>query len=252
MITLSLNGRQQGRTIVAKVYLLVVYMTEKVLCVSEKVSKSRGMGGVCLDMKVVFIGPATVGKTSLIGRYCTNTFRPELLSTIGVSFFSHPVIADDCDVTLMIWDTAGEERFRSVAPSLLRGSDGIVLVFDLMREESFDDLSIYYDMFVNTVTIPDDSDPPILLLGNKNDLLEGKDISQEFKQRIESWREERQIKLYSHVSAKTGFGVNDAMFRLAKLLVNRKGYGCDAIKNTANIVLQPVEVEEAPQSRRCC
>lgn len=204
----------------------------------------------CCDMKVVFVGPATVGKTSLIGRYCMNTFRPETLSTIGVSFFSHPVDVDGCKTELMIWDTAGEERFKSVAPSLLRGTDGVVLVYDLTREQSFADLSIYYDMFINNVAVPDDSDPPILLLGNKNDLLNEEGVSTEFKGQVQAWCEERQIKLVYEVSAKTGYGVQDAMYNLAYLLVNRKGYGSKTVNRTSTIILQPSEVQEIP--KQCC
>ena len=123
-----------------------------------------------IDLKVVVLGVASVGKTSIINRYCNDSFREDSLSTIGAGFFTHSIKINDTEVTLMLWDTAGEERFRSVAPSLLRGSNGLVLVYDVTNVQSFNELEIYLEMFLDVVNVNAMSVMPVLLLGNKTDL----------------------------------------------------------------------------------
>ena len=198
------------------------------------------------DLKIVFVGSASVGKTSLINRYCHNSFHPETLSTIGVSFFSHHLTVGDSEVTLMIWDTAGEERFRSVAPSLIRGSDGLVLVFDLTSPQSLDDADIYFDMFLQTVEIPDPERPPVLLLGNKKDLTDENPQLRVSGDAVAAWCERRHVTLCESVSAKTGENVDTAMRKLAEELVldgnNRRKFA-EAVH---------VEPGQGQGSRTCC
>ena len=179
-------------------------------------------GSLTGDFKIVFVGSACVGKTSLITRYCLNQFFPQTYSTIGVSFFTKPVTLESTEVNFTIWDTAGEERFRSVAPCLLRGSDGLVIVYDLTSEQSLQDVDIYFEMFQQVVEIEDEGQPPVLLLGNKRDLT---DESPELKvpdDAVRAWCSQRNVSLCEEVSAKTGENVEEAMKKLAELLVRNE------------------------------
>ena len=81
-----------------------------------------------IDLKIVLLGPAGVGKTCVINRYCNETFIESTQSTIGAGFFPKTITINKTDVNMMIWDTAGEERFKSVAPNLLRGANCLVLI----------------------------------------------------------------------------------------------------------------------------
>jgi small GTP-binding protein len=169
-----------------------------------------------VDLKIVVLGSAYVGKTSIINRYCHAAFSEDLRSTVGASFFTHSLTVDDTEVSMMIWDTAGEERYRSVTPSLVHGARGLVLVFDLTLQTSFTDIDIYIDLFLDNVRIDPNAPVPILLVGNKCDL-EERTVDQED---IDKWKQKNRVPLYFPVSAKTGENVEKAMLELVRFLVS--------------------------------
>ena len=169
-----------------------------------------------LDLKIVVLGAASVGKTSIIHRYCNGVFQQDTLSTIGAGFFTHTIQVDKMEVTLLLWDTAGEERFRSVAPSLLRGANGLVLVYDVTTAGSFDDLNIYLEMFLDNVQVDLSCQLPILLLGNKIDV-KARQISDT---QVASWCTKNRIVHSYLVSAKTGENIDTAMNVLVQSLLN--------------------------------
>ena len=193
-----------------------------------------------IDLKVVVLGVASVGKTSIINRYCNNTFREDSVSTIGAGFFTHSIKINDTEVTLMLWDTAGEERFRSVAPSLLRGSNGLVLVYDVTNVQSFNELEIYLEMFLYAVNVNAMSSMPVLLLGNKTDL--GKPAITELN--VEEWKKKYKIKHSAFVSAKTGENINDAFTSLVNDLIKPPNFEDN----------KPVQllVENKEKNTSCC
>ncbi|OHS99089.1 small GTP-binding protein [Tritrichomonas foetus] len=196
-----------------------------------------------LDLKIVVLGPAGVGKTCIINRYCNGSFQTDTMSTIGAGFFTHTLIIDHTDVTLMLWDTAGEERFQSVAPSLLRGASGVILTFDLTKFDSFQGIDTYMEMFLNTCQIPSGIDYPVLLLGNKSDLEErviGNDL-------VEDWKKRNNVSLYYEVSAKTGSNINEAFETFLKRFVI-------PVENSKSIPIQIIldpNVSNNSQNR-CC
>jgi small GTP-binding protein len=174
------------------------------------------MAADAIDLKVVALGAASVGKTSIIHRYCNRIFHADQVSTIGAGFFTHTMMMDNCEVTLLLWDTAGEERFRSVAPSLLRGANGLILVYDVAQPSSFNDLNIYLDMFLDTVRVDVSCELPVLVLGNKCDI-EERNVSDV---QVETWCSKNRI-IHSYlVSAKTGEGIDEAINALVKVLLN--------------------------------
>ena len=181
-----------------------------------------------LDLKIVVLGSAYVGKTSIINRYCNSTFIEDTLSTIGAGFFTRTMNVDGTEVTIMLWDTAGEERFRSVAPSLLRGANGLVLVYDLTNPNSFKDIDLYMEMFLDTCNVDPTLTLPVLLLGNKNDLV--RTITPET---VEEWKRKNKVVFSYEVSAKTGENVEKAFQTLVESLVS-------PAQNTENAPIQIV------------
>jgi small GTP-binding protein len=153
-----------------------------------------------IDLKVVALGTASVGKTSLIHRYCNGSFRSDLEIAVGAGFFTHTFMLHETEVTLLLWDTAGEERFRSVAPSLLRGSNGLILVYDLTQPKSFEELTIYLEMFLDTVAVDPLHELPVLVLGNKCDIA-NEVIS---PAQAQTWCQKNRVVHHFLVSAKTG------------------------------------------------
>lgn len=88
-------------------------------------------------LKYLLVGDSGVGKTTLLMRYCDDTFQYEYLSTIGVDFKIKPIMMDGTAINLNIWDTAGQERFRNITRSFYKGADGILLLYSLTDYDSF-------------------------------------------------------------------------------------------------------------------
>lgn len=198
-----------------------------------------------LDVKIVVLGAKNVGKTSLIQRYCNDVFTDKTKSTIGAGFYTHSTTVSDTNVSMMLWDTAGEERFRSVTPSLLRGTGGVVLVFDLFEPLSLEELDVYYDMCAMNINVTDTEESPILLLGNKSDL--GEQVVGEDS--IKLWMERHNISCYHKVSAKTGENVEAAFKDFAERLVMNVTSAQTPISIS---MAPPPKPEQVQENKKCC
>ncbi|QRV76201.1 Ras-like GTP-binding protein RYL2 [Ceratobasidium sp. AG-Ba] len=126
-----------------------------------------------LDAKVVIMGSAGVGKTSLVTRYVEERFAPQTTTTTGAFFHSKKVTVDGTKVRLQIWDTAGQERFRSMpadawrpAPMYYRGASAAILVYDITNASSFDDVKVWIEELKRNC----DPDLLIYIVGAKADL----------------------------------------------------------------------------------
>ena len=99
-----------------------------------------------LSCKVVLLGESGVGKTSIISRYTTNTFSSILMSTTGASFATKTMMLEEENqsVKFEIWDTAGQERYRALAKVFYKNASVCVLVYDITRKASFDELKKYW------------------------------------------------------------------------------------------------------------
>jgi small GTP-binding protein len=144
------------------------------------------------------------------------------------------------EVTLLLWDTAGEERYRSVAPSLLRGANGLILIYDLTERSSVEDLTIYLEMFLDTVQVDLSNELPVLVLGNKCDIEEAAVGETEVK----AWCQKNRIVHHFLVSAKTGANVENAVNTLVASLLNPR-------KVTDRPTVQ-VTVRPTVQRGACC
>ena len=114
-------------------------------------------------------------------------------------------------IKVQVWDTAGEERYRSITNAYYRGAEGILIVFDLTNKESFKNI----ENWINEVTVFTGQDVLIICLGNKSDLK--KEIS---KDSIEDFKKRTNLEIFN-VSAKTGEGVEDAFRHLIELLIKK-------------------------------
>ena len=98
-----------------------------------------------INIKVVLIGEAGVGKTSIIMRYITNIFNPRQLATQGASYVSKIVeINKNQKVKFELWDTAGEEKYRAIARVFYQNASVCILVYDITRKSSFDEIKNFW------------------------------------------------------------------------------------------------------------
>merc|ERR1712154_604897 len=104
---------------------------------SKKLRKGNKAREYDYLFKLVLIGDATVGKTSLLLRFADDCFEDNYISTIGVDFRFRTLTIDGELVKLQIWDTAGQERFRTITSAYYRGADGIILIYDITNPSTF-------------------------------------------------------------------------------------------------------------------
>ncbi|CAH2058253.1 unnamed protein product [Thlaspi arvense] len=116
--------------------------------------------------KIVIIGDSAVGKSNLLTRYARNEFNPNSKATIGVEFQTQSMVIDGKEVKAQIWDTAGQERFRAVTSAYYRGAVGALVVYDITRSSTFENVGRWLDE-LNTHS---DTTIAKMLIGNKCDL----------------------------------------------------------------------------------
>ena len=130
--------------------------------------------------KLLLIGNSGVGKSCLLLRFSDDTYSNDYISTIGVDFKIKTVELDGKTVKLQIWDTAGQERFRTITSSYYRGSHGIIIVYDITDQDSFNGVKMRLqeiDRYATSTVLK-------LLVGNKCDLTDKRvvefDVAKEF------------------------------------------------------------------------
>jgi len=154
--------------------------------------------------KLVFLGDQSVGKTSIITRFMYDTFDSTYQATIGIDFLSKTMYLEDRTVRLQLWDTAGQERFRSLIPSYIRDSSVAVVVYDITNRNSF----LNTAKWIDDVRTERGTDVVMMLVGNKTDLADKRQVSVE---EGETRAKEHDI-MFIETSAKAGFNIK-ALFR---------------------------------------
>ncbi|KAF0884435.1 RAB44 protein, partial [Crocuta crocuta] len=129
---------------------------------------------------VIFLGDSNVGKTSFLHLLHQNTFNPGLTATVGVDFRVKTLLVDNKWFALQLWDTAGQERYHSMTRQLLRKADGVVLMYDVTSQESFTHVRYWLDCLQDSGS----DGVVVLLLGNKMDREQERQVSTEAGQRL--------------------------------------------------------------------
>uniref|UniRef100_A0A8C3EUA6 small monomeric GTPase n=1 Tax=Corvus moneduloides TaxID=1196302 RepID=A0A8C3EUA6_CORMO len=125
--------------------------------------------------KLLLIGDSGVGKTCLLFRFSEDAFNTTFISTIGIDFKIRTIELDGKKIKLQIWDTAGQERFRTITTAYYRGAMGIMLVYDITNEKSFDNIKNW----IRNIEEHASSDVERMILGNKCDMNEKRQVSKE-------------------------------------------------------------------------
>ncbi|KAA6400125.1 MAG: putative ras family GTPase [Streblomastix strix] len=172
------------------------------------------------QFKVIFIGDGAVGKTSIILRFTQDYFDPDqrYKQTIGLDFFvKHLQINDKTQVSLQCWDIGGQTIGQKMIQNYIRGSNAIVLIYDITVQSSFDNLERWMS-FVNEVFAGKDNKPYLALVGNKTDLGYKRVVKLDDHSRFAN----KYGMKYFFMSARTGDNVNAAMLKIASDLAGVK------------------------------
>ena len=128
-----------------------------------------------INLKIILLGDVAVGKTSIVGRYIDNSYHEKCLSTIQAEKRTKILKQDEnTSFRLYIWDTAGQEKFKSVTRQYYRNCNGAIIVFDLTNKKTFDELN----KWINELKTHGREDTVIIILGNKSDLSDERAISE--------------------------------------------------------------------------
>ena len=173
---------------------------------------SEDIGQVNFSFKIIVIGDSAVGKSSLTLRGTKNHFKDFYTPTIGFEFLSFNIRIKNQTVKLQIWDTCGQEVYRSLISSFYRNSSLAIIVYAIDNQESFDNLESWLDE-IKSQTHPN---LRIFLIGNKSDLEDQRLIS---KETAEELVKDHNIDLFMETSAKTGINAQDVFVKAAKMLL---------------------------------
>ena len=198
-----------------------------------------------LKLKLLLIGDTSVGKTSMILKYTDNKFPQTHIATIGVEYKSKTIYTDKYKITLNIWDTSGQERFKSITKNFFRNTNGVLFVYDITSYKSFSNIknwmkdSEMYEKF--------DS----IICGNKVDLDSLREVQFEtlkefgLKQKIP----------YIETSAKDGVGINEAFKMITEEII--KGRSDEELKKefgatqSEGFNLQKAQ-KKPKEGKKCC
>eukprot|EP00658_Telonema_sp_P-2_P013245 TRINITY_DN15012_c0_g1_i2.p1 TRINITY_DN15012_c0_g1~~TRINITY_DN15012_c0_g1_i2.p1 ORF type:complete len:177 (+),score=15.79 TRINITY_DN15012_c0_g1_i2:169-699(+) len=169
--------------------------------------------------KVIIIGDAKVGKSSLMKRFIDDEFSDEYLHTIGVDYAARIVEFGHDATKLQIWDTAGQERFRIIINSYYRDSKGYIVMYDVSDIESFNHLKMWIASIAKLANKK--ADPYIMLVGNKSDV----DISDRVVSAEDGRKLANQFNIpFFETSAKTGSNVDDVFLRMISGIKSKQKY----------------------------
>ena len=185
--------------------------------------------------RVVLIGNSFVGKTALVNRYVKNEKPQNYSETVGSAFVEYSEKINNSQIQIQLWDTAGQDKYRSLCPVYFRRANAAILVYDVTEQASFDALQYWMNFFHDTAG----ADVPIFIVGNKIDLEDNIIVDVPMGQKFA----QDHGCLFFSTSAATGLNVDFLFQKVAETLLNYSPLvHKDPLKAT----------DEKSSSSRCC
>ena len=202
--------------------------------------------------KIIFLGDQYVGKSSILNRFYQDKFEPDYQATIGLDFHSKNVAINGTSVRLLLYDTAGQEKFKSLIPMYIRDANIIIVVYDITSKDSF----LHTEHWVNETKDLKREDAIFVLVGNKIDL-EDKRVLQ--TKEAEDYASAKGF-LFYEVSAKTGQGIQELfenqifpeMARKFKLGDEEEINPGQTAENTKGVKLDGASTDKKGKKKGCC
>ncbi|KAK2847965.1 hypothetical protein Q7C36_009647 [Tachysurus vachellii] len=196
--------------------------------------EERANSGPDRLFKIVLVGNSSVGKTSLLRRFCDDCFYSGTSATVGIDYSVKTLLVDHSQVALQMWDTAGQERYRSITKQFFRKADGVVVMYDIACEKTFTAVRSW----LASVQEGAGDDIPVMLLGNKMDLEDQREIQFSVGEKLA--KEARLI--FFECSAFSGQNVTESMVSLARILKEQE----DKVKE------KTVSLVDTPSKKKSC
>ncbi len=212
-------------------------------------------------LRYIITGDVSVGKSNILLRYVHGQFRSDYNSTVGVEFGAKSEIIGDNIYRVQIWDTTGQESFRSITRTYFKSSACALIVYDISSRESFKNVNIWINECKNQTA----KTTFLVLVGNKSDLEDRREVSTEEGQQLAG----KYGILFFETSAKTGDNVNELFHKSVEEIAQKieqnyyeldnKDCGITVGKNRLNKQVEnkkggPVKLGDVktPKKRKCC
>ena len=194
------------------------------------------------EKKVITLGETSVGKSSFIGHFIDRKFTYNYLPTLGFDFKVKKIEYNGKNIKLKIFDTAGQERFKSMSMTYIKQIDGILLIYDITNKDSFESVT----KWIEDIRLNRGKDVPIVLCGNKCDL-KNRVITEEMGKK----KAEENGVSFMETSCKEGINIDEAFMELVKLIENNE----DGNEENKNIKINKKSFKVKNLSKRssiCC
>jgi Ras-related protein Rab-11A len=166
-----------------------------------------------LSFKIIVIGDSGVGKSCLTNKATKNIFEESYNATVGFEFFSFNIKMFGKIIKLQIWDTCGQELYRSLITNFYRNASLAIMVYAINNKDSFDNI----DVWLKELKIHSNPDSKVFLIGNKIDLENERKVNRE---QGEEYSNQNNFSLFMESSAKTGFNAQKIFIEAARILYN--------------------------------
>ena len=210
-----------------------------------------------LSFKLIVIGDVSVGKSCLTMKATKDYFENYYSPTVGFEFYNFNCKINEQNIKLSIWDTCGQEEYRSLIQNFYRNSSLAIMVYAIDNKSSFENLKIW----LNEIKARANPDIKIFLIGNKIDLEEKRQISYKTGEKFSN---ENNINFFLETSAKTGMNVQDVFLNAAKILYQDHLKYKDRTSRPDSIIRFPSSIDEKgstliedeelekPRKKICC
>ena len=204
-----------------------------------------------LSFKLIFIGDSGVGKSCLTSKAVKNTFEDYYQATVGFEFLTYNLKLNDKVIKMQIWDTCGQEIYKSLITNFYRNSSLAIVTYSIDSKESF----VHAENWLNDLRSQANPDVRIFLVGNKADLEEERKVS---KEEGEKYKEEQNLDLFMETSAKTGYNAKNVLIEAAKILYKdylnfeQKGGNNTDNKNDNKLMKQQLINKDKKAKKGCC
>jgi len=195
-----------------------------------------------LSFKLIVIGDSGVGKSCLTNNAIKNTFEDTYNATVGFEFFTFNIKLKNKIVKLQIWDTCGQELYRSLITNFYRNTSLAIMVYSINSKDSFDNI----EMWLRELRTHSNPDAKVFLIGNKVDLENEREVK---KEQGEAYSKANKCDLFMETSAKTGLNAQNVFIQAAKLLLDNFNQYEDRKKRDGDLESDELSTEPAPPQK---
>ena len=196
------------------------------------------------SIKLLLLGDTCVGKSNFIFWFIKHEFNGQHFTSSAIELKNTEIIIDNNKIQLQLWDTAGQEKYKSVTKSLFNKVQGFIAMFDLTKAETFFNVKTW----VRSIKEECGHHTPILLVGNKNDLRDLKNLPIISNEEIQNFCDEENLK-YIETSSKTGENINKAIIMICEKILEKKD---ETLELNFSFSLDSSKLQKKRKKYKCC